>query len=336
MTKLKENLLDPENPSSNGRVKRMKASDHKQKEHSSDNQQSNSFLIEKLRWILPLLAMFAYLADSLWSSFAFMTSYAGLPSSSCLVFYYFCYDHRIPRNTYYFYAYFGCLTLCNFAGNIVYLLQALDLLQPPEDAPHPPHFNALSVMMMFWTITDFVFLVMVAFCSGHKQPLIPFTHRVIFLLIARTEILFAIFVPLMSNTQLEPTNIIALFLTFEVVTHDYDHLPNQICACIWIYSGFSIAASLAEWIHLGQSSFEKHDDDSHHHEEDAAYVISLVFEYLGSLVLYVLIILNLVMNRKTGDGNHEVHQPQHDNRSTGQTAFRNRQVSNPVLSEGIL
>jgi hypothetical protein len=252
--------------------------------------------VEELRWLLPVMAASAFMADAFWSSYASMTRYAGLPSTIMLVFYFLCYDHGLNHGTIQYIAFFTYLLVCMVVGDVMYTLQSISYFDHCDDC-HPTSF---TVVMILWTIIDAAFVICVAiFRWPGGVPLVPFRRQAIFMLIARTEIIFAIFVPLYSSTKMVPSNIIAFFLLFEVFGHHYDELTGHLQRVFWLFALLAVVSALCEWVHIASAGNAEDDASSHH--EDSAFHVSLFAEFATGCTIYYLIIRLCMTTSHTQD-----------------------------------
>jgi hypothetical protein len=256
-----------------------------------------TLLVHVAKILLPFCWGIAYSFDSLWRKLRQPgNQYCGFFPALLLPFYFLCYDHRISsKSMWYDVYYLALLSLCQL-GDIIWFLDSLG-----------HGWVALSIFLLAYIFLDAYYLVSVwRLGKLHYKPLIRVNEEGIFLIIARSELVFALYLPILINSsdiQLVPINAIGYFIVFEFFGKSYHHMTFRLQKRFWLFSIFAVISALCEWIHIAHELGTDGDDESHAEGTDTSEVLSRIFDFLAAMVLYSFIINSF--KKEDEDGKHK-------------------------------
>lgn len=167
-------------------------------------------------------------------------SYTGWTATIFVVFYYFVYDSGID-----------CKVHSSF--QVLYIVTVTSFMIAGDLALFAYHPNARTTGYLLSAGVDLLYGIILCTQRNHEYKM-KFDLDVIFLLIARTEFIFAIFIGVFQviNSEFSTSRNIAYFLIFDVFKEKqfYSDLTSNGRAFFWSYCLFFITSNILEWAHL--------------------------------------------------------------------------------------
>lgn len=260
-----------------------------------------------IAWLLPLIAVIAYVVDGAWLNLAYdpdskeQRNYAGLTSTILILFYYLQYDVKINKTHPKLYLiYQFSLLCCILTGDILYAYYY----------GYHIHNTFLMIIFIAYGIVDSTFVFTIGYFKWYRQYRVSMGLSIhnLFHLMSRLEVLLIILIPIFTTYDVISTNSIAFFILYEFFSHSYNN-PDL------IYSGYSrlsfwlliILATATVICENFEFVYDRHAQDAHEaHDqknEERYYKISVAFlaasnvmEICASISCYALILLQFFSN----------------------------------------
>ena len=181
----------------------------------------NNFLCF-LGWLLPLIAVFAFLADGIWSNAAYdrhtteQHNYAGLTSTLLILFYYLQYDVKISSSHPRLYLIYQSLMLIGMlTGDILFAYYY----------GHHKDDTLLMCVYIGFGIVDSTFIFIVGYLKYYRQYRVSMGISIhnLFHLMSRLEVLLIILIPIFTSYDVTSSNSIAFFILYEFFSHSYNN-----------------------------------------------------------------------------------------------------------------
>ncbi|UJR21040.1 hypothetical protein I4U23_024140 [Adineta vaga] len=262
-------------------------------------QNTVDWVLNALGWLLPLIAVIAFVGDGVWILCAYDSNskeqhnYAGLVSTILILFYYLQYDVKIGTTHPKLYLIYQSSILAGIlTGDILYAYYYGNFVKN----------TFMMIIFIVYAIIDSGYVIIVAYFKWYRQYRVSMGLSIhsLFHLMSRLEVLLIILIPIFSTYDVISTNSIAFFILYEFFSHSY-HNPDL------IYSGCS---RLAFWLLIILATttvicenfefvYSRLQQDTHDPSlEKHYYNLALAFQYASniselcaSIACYVLLLL---------------------------------------------